>query len=96
MSISPCGVHDQTALVGADGLGEGSGALLDDDVSPSLCAGLRGVDLVAVGIMEDWHDDVALELGLADLSLNLTTVDGKIAKVGKEFLGAVLAADEVE
>jgi hypothetical protein len=96
VSISPCGVHDKTSLVGSDSLGEGFGTLIDDDVPPALLAGLGCVNLVAVGVVEDGDDDVALEFGLANLALDLTAIDGEVAEVGEEFLGTVLAANEIE
>lgn len=96
VGVTPGGVHEQTSLVCANGLGEGLGALLDEDLAPALGAGLGDVDLGSVGVEELGHDDLALELGLADLALDAGAVDGDVAEVGEQLLGAVLGADEVE
>lgn len=66
VSVTPCGVHDKTARVSTDSLGEGLGSLFDDDVSPSDFAGHGGVEWWAVGIVavvELWNDDFGLETG---------------------------------
>jgi hypothetical protein len=81
MSITPGGVHEQAALVLADGFGKGFGALLQDDLAPALSGGLGHVDLLPRLIEELGDDDLALELGLADLALYAAAVDGDIAQV---------------
>ena len=96
MSITPCGVHDKTALVLTDGLGESLRTLLEEDVPPALLAWLGGVDLVSAVVGEGRDGDHALELGLANLTLDLAAVDSKITEVGKELLSTVLGADEIE
>ena len=96
VSIAPCGVHDQCTLVCADRLGEGLRALLDEDVTPALGGGGRRIDLVAVLVDDVGNPDLALELGLADLSLDLAAVDSKLTEVGEQLLGTVLGTDEVE
>ena len=68
MSITPGGIHDQAARVRADGLGEGFGALLDDDVAPTDLAWHRGVDGRAVrivAVLQLGDDNLILETGLS-------------------------------
>lgn len=96
MGVTPGGVHEKASLVVADSLGKGLGALLKDDVSPSLLARLADIELAALGGGDLGDDDLALELGLTDLALDAATVDGNISKVSEKLLGTVLAADEVE
>ncbi len=99
VGIAPHRVHDEHTGVLADGLRECLGALLDDDVTPAHFAGQgsvgrRPVRVFTVDKLGD--DDLVLEAGLADLSLDGGAVDCKISKVGKELLGTVLALDELE
>jgi len=55
--------------------------LLQDDIPPALGARLGNIDLVA-GIVEKVRDyDVALELGLTNLSLDAATVDSNITEI---------------
>ncbi|KMU86024.1 hypothetical protein CIHG_03555 [Coccidioides immitis H538.4] len=96
VGVAPCGVHDQAALVGTDGLGERGGTLLVEDLLPPLLAGDGDVDGCSGLVDDGGHADGALELGLADLALDPAAVDGNVAEVGEELLGAVLAADEGE
>jgi hypothetical protein len=96
VGISPGGVHEKAALVLANSLGEGLGALLKDDLPPTLLAGLADVNLLAGGVEEFRRNDLALELGLANLALDGAAVDGNVCEVGQQLLSAVLAADEVE
>lgn len=96
MGVTPGGVHEETSLVRANGLGEGLGALLDEDLAPALGGGLGDIDLLTSFVEEVGHDDLALELGLADLALDAGAVDGDVAEVGEQLLGTVLGADQVE
>lgn len=95
MGITPGGVHEKAALVVTDSLGEGLGALLQDDLAPALGAGLGDVDLVAGLVEQLGNDDVALELGLANLALDAASVDSEVTQVRQQLLGTVLAADEI-
>ena len=45
---------------------------------------------------EGRYGDHALELGLADLALDLATIDSEVTKVCEELLSTVLGADQVE
>ena len=96
MGIAPSGVHDEAAFVGTNGLGEALRALLEEDVPPTLSAWLRSVDLVAVLVGKSGNGDLALELGLTDLTLDLTAVDSEVAEVRKQLLSTVLRTDKVE
>jgi hypothetical protein len=96
VGVAPGGIHDHTSFVCSYGLDEGLWSLLVDDVSPACGARHGSVDESAAGILELGHDDVALELGLANLALDLAAVDSEISKVGKELLRTVLAADQLE
>lgn len=81
MRVSPCRVHKQTTLILPDGFCERFRSLVDDDAPPPLLAWLRHVDRIALLVCKDRHDDLALELRLAHLSLDLTTVDCKISQI---------------
>lgn len=96
MGITPGGVHDQAALVGANSLGECLGAVLDKNVSPSLSAGNRCVHQLARVVVDLGNRNLALELGLSNLTLDLAAVDSEISQVCEELLCTVLRADEVE
>jgi hypothetical protein len=98
VGVSPGGVHDETALVGSNGLGECLGSFVDDDVSPSLGAWHAGVDdLRRVHIVPDlWNDCLGLETGLTGLTLDRGAVDGQISEVAKQFLSSVLRSDQLE
>ena len=66
--VAPGGVHDEHAGVLADGLGEGLGAVLDDDVAPTDLAWHAGVERSAVGVLrvaQRWDDNLRLETRLA-------------------------------
>jgi hypothetical protein len=96
VSISPSCVHKKTTLVLADGLGEGLGSLLKNDVSPSLGARLGSINLLS-GRVDKLRDlNLSLELWLSNLSLDAATIDGNITEVGKKLLGTVLTANEIE
>ena len=79
MSITPRCVHEKTAFVSTNGLGESCGTLLLNDVSPSFLARLCAIDLLASCAIKDRLDYFTLELGLADLALDLTAIDCKVA-----------------
>lgn len=96
MGVTPGGIHQETSLVLADSLRKCFRALLNQDVSPALLAWYSGVDLVSSIIMERGKDDLSLELGLANLSLNAAAVDGNVTKIGQQLLSSVLTADEVK
>lgn len=53
VGVTPGRVHDQAAGVSPDGLGEGLGALVDDNVAPAGEAGLAGVDLLLLVVGRD-------------------------------------------
>ena len=96
MGVTPSGVHEKTSLVGADSLGKGLGALLEENVSPTGLARRGDVNLGTVLVGNIGDDDVALELGLANLALDGRTVDSDITKVSQQLLSTVLAAHEVK
>lgn len=112
MSITPSCVHEKASFVLADGLCESLWPLVDENVSPSFLAWHTSIDLLSSVVEEFRHDDLALELGLSNLPLNRTSIDGDVAKVreltiqlvqkGSEadetykFLGTVLTANKVE
>jgi len=97
MRVTPCGVHEQAALVRSYCLAKTLWALLEDDVSPTRLAWLADVErLLCRVINQRWHNDVALELRLANLTLDLAAIDNKIAEVCQQLLSTVLAADEGE
>ena len=78
MSITPRCVHEETAFVSTNGLGESCGTLLLNDVSPSLLVRLCAIDLLASRVIEDRLDYFTLKLRLADLALDLTAIDCKV------------------
>lgn len=96
MGITPCGVHDQASLVGTNSLCESLRTVLENDIPPTF--GARGgcVDLLAAVVVNGRDGDNALELGLADLALDLATIDSEVTKVCEELLSTVLGADQVE
>jgi hypothetical protein len=96
VSISPSCVHKKSTLVLTDSLGKSFGSLLEDDVSPSLGARLGGINLLSGGVDELRDLNLALELGLTDLTLDAAAIDGNVTEVGKQLLGTVLAANKVE
>lgn len=96
VGIAPGCVHKKAALVVAHSLGEGLGPLVEEELPPTILARLGDVKLGAIGLKETGLDDVALELGLADLTLDAATVDGNVTEVKQQLLGTVLAADEIE
>jgi hypothetical protein len=96
VSVSPRCVHQKTALVLANSLGKGLGALLNDDVAPALLARLADIELGTLRGVESGGKDLLLQLGLANLALDAATVDGNVTKVSKETLSAVLRANKVE
>ena len=96
MGVSPSRVHEKSTLVLADSLREGLGSLFENDVSPSLGAGCRSVNLLSGGVDKLRDLDLSFELGLSNLSLDAATIDGNVTKVGKQLLGTVLAANEIE
>lgn len=94
MGVSPRRVHDKTARILPYRFGKGCRALLNDDVPPALGAGNASVDLCAVLEGDLGHDDTALELGLADLALDLGSIDSEIAEIRQQLLSAILAANQ--
>jgi len=96
VSITPGGIHDKTPLVCADGLCESFWAFLENDVPPTLGAGHGSVNLLATMVVYGWDGNDALELGLADLALDLTAVDCEVTEVCEELLSTVLGANQVE
>jgi hypothetical protein len=96
MSITPSCVHEKTTLVLSDGLSECFRAFLNNNVSPTLLARYRSVNLLPSLIKEFWHDDITLELRLSNLSLDAASVDGKVSQVSQQLLGTILAANEIE
>lgn len=94
VSITPGGVHDETALVGAHCLGEGLRTLAVDDLLPASGAGLGHVDEFAGIVVQLGEDDLALEFRLTDLTLDAAAIDSQVTQVGQQLLGTVLAADQ--
>jgi hypothetical protein len=93
VGVAPGSVHDQATFVGANSLRKRGWTLLDEDVPPTLCARSTRVDLVSSAV-EDLRDrDFALELGLANLALDLAAIDCKISEICEELLSTVLGAD---
>lgn len=70
MSITPSGVHEKATLVLSDSLCESLWAFLDDNVSPSLLTWDTGINLLSGIIEELGHNDIALEFGLTNLTLD--------------------------
>jgi hypothetical protein len=96
VGITPGGIHEQAALVVADSLGESLGTLIEDDLPPTL-GGRRGSINLVAGVVKELRDDnVPLELGLADLTLDAASVHSQVAQVREQLLGAVLATNQVE
>lgn len=96
MSITPGGVHDEASRVLSNSLCESGGSFLYENVAPTLLArSIHGNRLIVV-VCEGRDDDIALELGFADLTLDRGSVDCEISKVLEELLGSVLRANEVE
>ena len=99
MRVAPGGVHDEHAGVLADGLGEGLGAVLDDDVAPADFAREGGVGGGSVGVRavdELGNDDLFPEARFSLLTFDRGTVDGEVSEVTEELLGTVLALNELE
>ena len=99
MSVAPRRVHDEHTRVLADGLRKCLGALLDDNVTPADFAGEGSVCRRAVRVFtvdKLGNDNLVLEAGLADLSLDGGAIDCEVSKVSKELLGTVLALNELE
>ena len=96
MSVSPRGIHDQATWVSTDSLSEGHWALLKEHLSETLRAWLRHIESTSARVHDLWNLDFALELGLANLALDLTAIDSQVSEVAQQLLGAVLRADQVE
>ena len=99
VSVAPGRVHDENARILADSLRECFWALLDYDVTPTDFAGEGSVGRGSVRVFtvdELGDNNLILEAGLADLSLNGGAVDCEVSKVGKELLCTVLALDKLE
>ena len=69
MGITPSGIHDESAGILANGLGERFGSLLDNDVAPSNFAWLatieRWTSLWVLTILQVGNDYLRLETGLS-------------------------------
>jgi hypothetical protein len=96
VGISPRCIHDETSRVLADSLGEGSWALLDNNISPALGGWYSGIDSCAICKFDFWHDDGAFKFGFADLALDLTAINCEISEIRKQFLGTILTSNERE
>jgi hypothetical protein len=96
VGVTPGGVHEKSSLVLADSLGESLRSLLDQDVSPSSLARNGDIDLLSGGIVESGEDDVTLELGLSDLSLDGRSVDSNVSEISKKLLSTVLGLHQRE
>lgn len=96
MGVAPGGVHQKGSFVVADGLCKSLGALLYQNVPPSSLARRGDVYELALGIVQVWEDDIALEFWLSNLALDAATVDGDIAEIGQKLLGAVLGLHQGE
>lgn len=96
VGVSPGGVHDKTTLVVSNGSSESLGALVDNDVSPSVLAGNGSVDILSLTIGDLRNDGLGSETGLSSLTLDRGSVDGEISKVLQEFLGSVLGSNKLE
>ena len=88
VSISPGGIGEEEALVVADGLGEGLGALLLEDLAEAA-GGLGG------GALGDDGVDVAGD-GAVDAELRGVAVDDEVAEVLEGLLASVLDGAGVE
>ena len=51
MGITPGGIHDQNTRVITNGLGESLRAVFDDDVAPTKCARVGGIQRRSAGIV---------------------------------------------
>ena len=96
MGITPGGVHEKGTLVPANGTGERLGSVADEDVPPTSGAGDGDVDALSEGVEKVGEDDLALELGVADLSLDAAAIDGNVSEVRQQLLGTVLGLQKGE
>jgi len=96
MSITPGCIHNQAAMVSPNGLGKTLGAFFEDNIPPTFCAGYRGINFGTTAVVNGRDGNDALKLWLANLALDLTTIDSKITKIRKQFLGSVLGANQIE
>jgi len=69
MRISPCRVHNQATRIFTNGLGEAFGTLFEQDRTPTLGAGLGGIErrtMLRVGArLEVWDDNFGFEAWFA-------------------------------
>jgi hypothetical protein len=96
MGVTPRRVHEKAPLILPDGCGKSFGAFLNKNVSPALGGRYTSINLRSRFVKEFWHDDVAFELGLSNLSFDAATVDCKVSQVRQQLLATVLATNQVE
>ena len=100
MRITPCSIHDQCTRILPNSLCERLGSVLDDDVPPSNLARHASIEWRPihwiVAILQPRYNNLGLEAWFANLTLDRTAVDGKVAKIRKELLCAVLGLDKLE
>jgi len=96
VGITPGSVHNETALVLSDRLCESRRAFFEDDVPPAVTGRLGAIIGCAITAGEVRHHNLALELGLANLTLNLTAIHGEVTKVSQQLLSTILTTNESE
>ena len=100
MCITPCSVHNQCPGILPDSLCECLGSMLDDDVPPSDLARHASIKWRSihwiVAVLQPGNNNLSLEAWFANLTLDRTAVDGKVAKIREELLCTVLGLDKLE
>jgi hypothetical protein len=100
MCITPCSVHNQCTRVLPNSLCECLGSVLDDDIPPSNLARHASIEWWSihwvVAVLQPRYNNLGLEAWFANLTLDRTAVDGKVAKIREELLGTVLGLNKLE
>ena len=94
MGITPCRIHDKASFVFPYCFRICNRTFLIDDVFPTFSARYRRIDKFPITVVELGHDYIALELRLADLAFDATTVDSHISKVAQQLLCSVLTSNK--
>ena len=100
MCVTPCSVHNQCAGILPNSLCECLGSVLDNDVPPSDLARHASIEWRSihwiVAVLQPGYNKLGLEAWFANLTLDRTAVDGKVAKICEELLCTVLGLDKLE
>lgn len=91
-----CDELTYTTLVVPNSLGEGLGALFNDNVPPTGQARLAGVNGVTLSVHNRGNHSISLETRLAHLTLDGGSVNSKVTEVGEKLLGSVLRVNKLE